>query len=644
MSRETGPVLTDPELPGRIAGYRLDRYIGRGSLAVVYLARDERLDQQVALKVLEPELARDAAFRARFLRDSQAAAAIGHPHIIPVYEAGDADGLLYLAMRYVRGGDARSLLNRLGPLPCGQAWGIVAQVASALDAAHARGLVHRDVKPANMLLDTSAAGHGSADQAVGSDSGHVFLSDFGMTRNSRPGEAAAAGQYPGTLDYLAPEQIEGRAVDGRADLYSLACAGFELLCGTPPFGQDQGLTVLYAQLYAPPPAASSRRPELPAAVDRVLATALAKDPADRYATCGQFAEQLQAALGLRPGERQSPAPLVSPGRAGQVAAATLTSGQDHPAAQAEPQQPAQPPSPQTPWPQPPAPQPPSPQPPSPQAPGSAMTLAGQPEAGPAPAAEPGQSAEPAPAAEPARAAAELASTTGGSLPERRQRHGGKGLILTVAAVVIAAALAVGIALAGRSGPSTPAASSRTRSAAPSPTSPAASPTPSPTPSASTPAPTPTPTPAPGLAARQAAAVNSLLGSSEAARTALQAPVVEVGNCANLPGAAAQIQAVVNQRSAQLSQASALSTAALPGGAALRTELIGALRSSLDADEDYLTWAQQQSSGCTPAAESSAYSAAVDAGQQADAAKAVFAEAWNPVAARYGIAQISSGSF
>ena len=121
-----------------------------------------------------------------------------------------------------------------------------------------------------------------------------------MSTNSPPGEITAAGQFAGTLDYVAPEQIEGRALDGRADLYSLACAGFELLCGTPPFGQDQGLTVMYAQLYAPPPAATARRPDLPAAVDQVLATALAKNPADRYATCGQFAEELHAALGLIP--------------------------------------------------------------------------------------------------------------------------------------------------------------------------------------------------------------------------------------------------------------------------------------------------------------------------------------------------------
>ena len=153
MSRETEPVLSG--MSGTIADYRLDGYIGQGASAVVYLAQDERSGRKVALKVVAPELARDDAFRARFLHEARAAAAVGHPHIIPVYEAGEASGILYLAMRYVQGGDARSLLNRLGPLPFAWAWTIIAQVASALDAAHAHGLIHRDVKPASMLLDAS---------------------------------------------------------------------------------------------------------------------------------------------------------------------------------------------------------------------------------------------------------------------------------------------------------------------------------------------------------------------------------------------------------------------------------------------------------------------------------------------------------
>jgi serine/threonine protein kinase len=288
VSRETGPVLPDSGMAGKIADYRLSGYIGRGGMAVVYLAQDERVDRTVALKILAPELAQDAAFRNRFLHESRAAAAVDHPNIVPVYEVGDAGANLFVAMRYVQGGDTRALLNRVGPLPFGWAWSIIAQIASALDAAHAHGLIHRDVKPTNMLLESDD---------------HVYLSDFGITKNPPAGDSAAAlDQIVGTPDYVAPEQVEGRAVDGRADLYSLACAGFELLCGTPPFGQDQGLTVMYAQLYAPPPMASARRPDLPPAVDQVLATALAKNPADRYMTCGQFAEELHSALRLVPGD------------------------------------------------------------------------------------------------------------------------------------------------------------------------------------------------------------------------------------------------------------------------------------------------------------------------------------------------------
>ncbi len=333
MNHETDLVL--PGMSGRIAGYRLKGYIGRGGAGAVYLARDGRVGRKVALKVIAPELGRDAAFRARFLRESRAAAVIGHPHIIPVYEVGEANGILYLAMGYVQGGDAGSLLSQSGPLGFARAWNIVAQVASALDAAHGHGLIHRDVKPASMLLAASAAGRTTPHRTGGGDFGHVYLSDFGVSKNPSPGQTTAAGQFAGMLDYLAPEQIEGRALDGRADLYSLACVGFELLCGTPPFGQDQGLTVMYAQLYVPPPAATALRPDLPAGVDLVLARALAKSPADRYANCGQFAEELRTALGLPPGEADNPAWLRSQGHGGPVAAAGPTSGGEGPARQHE---------------------------------------------------------------------------------------------------------------------------------------------------------------------------------------------------------------------------------------------------------------------------------------------------------------------
>ena len=197
--------------------------------------------------------------------------------------------------------DAGALLSRLGPLPPGCACDIIAQVASALDAAHARGLIHGDVTPANILLKPSDTPGELTPQRIGGyQSGRAYLSDTGMSSAFPPGQITATGPFTGTFDYTPPEQIEGHVLDGRADLYSLACTAFELLCGTPPFGPDQGPTAMYAQLYAPPPAATARRAELPAAVDLVLAKALSKNPADRYPSCGQFAEELRAAMDLRP--------------------------------------------------------------------------------------------------------------------------------------------------------------------------------------------------------------------------------------------------------------------------------------------------------------------------------------------------------
>ena len=270
--------------------------IGRGGMAVVYRARDVRLGRWVALKVLAGDLARDDAFRRRFIRESRAAAAVDHPNIIPIFDAGEAGGVLFIAMRYVGGQDVHSLLNRAGPLPPARAAGIVAQVASALDAAHACGLVHRDVKPANMLLG-GLAEDGSED--------HTYLSDFGISKTSQATtNLTLTGQVLGTLNYLAPEQIEGRPVDGRADAYSLACAAFEMLAGAPPFRRDQSLAVMWAQLSAPPPALTSARPDLPAGVDQVMFRGLAKAPEDRYPNCRAFAAALQEACGVTSAELQ----------------------------------------------------------------------------------------------------------------------------------------------------------------------------------------------------------------------------------------------------------------------------------------------------------------------------------------------------
>ena len=602
MSRGTDPVLPGSGMPGKIAGYLLEGHIGEGDMAVVRLAHDERLDRKVAVKILAPESVRDAAFRVRLLHQVRAAAEIDHPHILPVYEAGDASGIVYVVMRYVGGGDARSLLSQLGPLPFARAWKVIAQVASALDTAHACGVIHRNVKPANMLFDASSEVSGrTPDWAGGDRFDHVYLSDFGMRRDWSPDEIITAAHSVGTLDYVAPEQIEGRALDGRADLYSLACAGFELLCGTSPFGQDQGLTVMYAQLYAPPPPATARRPDLPTAVDVVLATALAKNPADRYATCGQFAEELRTALGLVPGESDNPARLRSQGHARPVAESRLASGAKRPARQQDfEDEPTQTPTPVQSGPG---------QPPSPQD---------------QPAAGLGQVSR------------DSIGGPGAPYPRQpRRRPGVITLALAAAAVAIAVAVAIGVALLDRSTPGTPAVSSPAVSS-PAVSSPVLSPAATSAPSSSS---------APTLASRQVAAVNNLLGSSAATLRALQGAVSEVSDCTNLSSAVRQIQNVVNQRSTEYNQATALSTSALANGAAVKSDLIAALRNSLDADQDFLTWAQQQlNPGCTPTAQSSAYNAAYNASQQAGASKKAFIQVWDLVAARYGVQQKSPGTF
>ena len=301
MSEDSASAPANVSPGDQIAGYRLEEQIGQGGMAVVYRAHDDRLDRRVALKLLAPGLASDTAFRTRFIRESRAAAAVDHPNIIPVYDAGDAGGFLFISMRYVQGGDVRSLIADGQPLPPARAWHIINQVAAALDAAHAHGLVHRDVKPANMLLDTSGRTGGGTRGSSDEPHDHVYLSDFGISKTTVASNLTSTGQFVGTLDYIAPEQIEGQSIDGRTDEYSLACAAFELLSGGPPYRRSLGLALINAHLAEAPPSLVARRPELPPAVDLVLAKAMAKDPAQRYATCVQFATDLGRALGLAAG-------------------------------------------------------------------------------------------------------------------------------------------------------------------------------------------------------------------------------------------------------------------------------------------------------------------------------------------------------
>jgi eukaryotic-like serine/threonine-protein kinase len=297
LSEDFPAQLTGFRAGSLVAGYRLEAQVGAGGMAVVFRACDQRLGRLVALKILAPALAADSAFRRRFIAESRAAAAVDDPHIIPIYEAGEARGGLFIAMRFVTGGDLRRVLEQEGPLPPGRAAGFISPVASALDAAHRAGLVHRDVKPANILVDASP------DRPD-----HVYLSDFGVSKGATASVSlTGTGQFLGTPDYSAPEQIRGLAVDGRTDQYALACVAYQLLTGEVPFERDQGMAVLLAHLSEPPPSLGSRRPDLPEAAGQVLARALAKAPEKRYRSCRDFAEALREALGLAPYHLRGPA-------------------------------------------------------------------------------------------------------------------------------------------------------------------------------------------------------------------------------------------------------------------------------------------------------------------------------------------------
>ena len=308
--------------PGsRVAGYLLERLVGVGGTAAVFRARDERLGRVVALKLLTG----DEGVHRRFAREARAVAAVDHPHIIPLYEAGEAGGVLFIAMRFVAGDDLRVVVGREGSLRPRRAAAFISPVASALDAAHDAGLVHRDVKPANMLVDV---GPGRPE--------HVYLSDFGLARGVWSlGGPTRAGQFLGTPDYAAPEQINGRPVDGRADQYALACVAYTLLSGSRPFEREEPMAALYAHLFAPPPQLTSVRPDLPTAVDQVLARALAKAPEDRYGSCGAFADALREALGVEPYDSSGPvrpptqASVVAPaGPGGQRTVTAVSAGAD----------------------------------------------------------------------------------------------------------------------------------------------------------------------------------------------------------------------------------------------------------------------------------------------------------------------------
>ena len=263
--------------PGdEIGGYRIEALAGRGGMGLVYRARQRRPDRTVAIKVIAPELAADPAFRARFEQESATAAEIEHPNVIPVYEVGDEDGQLFISMRFVQGVDLGRLLTLGGPLEPQRAANLIAQAAAALDAAHAQGLVHRDVKPGNILV-------------TGAD--HVYLTDFGLTKRTSDSKGMTeAGMYVGTVDYIAPEQIEGRRLDARADVYALGCVTYEVLSGTIPFPRDSDIAKIFAHVNDPPPRLEGVPEPLAAAVQR----AMAKRPEDRFRSAGDFGRAVSA--------------------------------------------------------------------------------------------------------------------------------------------------------------------------------------------------------------------------------------------------------------------------------------------------------------------------------------------------------------
>ncbi|WP_445149432.1 protein kinase domain-containing protein [Baekduia sp. Peel2402] len=332
-----GPLDQELQPGDEIAGFRVTGLAGRGGMGVVYKAQQLDLQRPVALKLIATPLARDEDFRERFVRESRAAAAIDHPNVIPVYSAGEDDGRLYLAMRFVDGEDLRTLVQREGPLPAHRAASVIAQIANALDAAHARGLVHRDIKPANVLLDGD----------------HAYLTDFGLTKRLHgEGELSmtGSGRWVGTLGYIAPEQIRGTGVDARADVYALGCLLFYVLTGVAPYRRDSDEATLYAHLHDAPPDAHALEPGVPTALAEVVERALEKDPDDRFPSAGDLGRAALAAVGDGPAPgpertvaRGAAAPgglpddeTVVPGATGdrtkvtQTAATALGPGEAHP--------------------------------------------------------------------------------------------------------------------------------------------------------------------------------------------------------------------------------------------------------------------------------------------------------------------------
>jgi hypothetical protein len=308
----------NPVIGSQLGNYMIESAIGRGGMSTVYRAVHNRLGTPVAVKVLSPELSEDDAFRERFLREAKMAAGIDHPNVIPIHDTGLSGDSLYIVMRYVSGGDLKTQLVTRGRLDLDQAIDILGPVARALDAAHAHGLVHRDVKPANILLQKSSNG----------EIEHVYLSDFGVMKHTTSiSGLTKTGAMVGTIDYMAPEQIESGEVSPRTDVYALGCLFYHCLTGRVPHHRESEAAVLWAHMKGEFEPASSVRPDIPPGVDAAIGRALAKDPAHRYATCNEFIQACRTAAQRPPETRPPDQSILGPAA---LAGATVAEPPDTP--------------------------------------------------------------------------------------------------------------------------------------------------------------------------------------------------------------------------------------------------------------------------------------------------------------------------
>lgn len=289
----------DPEPGSLLGGYRIERMLGRGGMGSVFEANQLALERRVALKLISAELSFDEGFRERFRREARVSAAVEHPNLLPIYEAGELDGgRLYISMRYVDGHDLETRLRRLGPLGAGEVLAILGQIASALDAAHGAGLIHRDVKPANVLLEARQGGV------------HAYLADFGLAREAvRLGGHTETGSVLGTVDYMAPEQLAGERYGPGVDVYAFGGVVYRSLTGLVPYKRETPTATLLAHREAPVPRPSERVPGLAPALDRLVARAMAKDPRERAGSAGELMREATLELqseGVRVEDAESP--------------------------------------------------------------------------------------------------------------------------------------------------------------------------------------------------------------------------------------------------------------------------------------------------------------------------------------------------